>query len=236
MAIIERLQKQILELEKRNQVLLTKIIELEEKLIQKNQTVAAAQPEKTVEKPMPSVESTNIQSTFQPPAKVESQQKSTEPQFSSNLFIRKDTTRARPSITYRSVEKGKITVSNKEFERARTLFDRGEYRQAIDAFTAILKVGIEETMRDDCDYWIGECNFELEKYLDAVRQFRLVVAYPISEWKSAALLTMGKSLEKLGRNAEAKEVYQTIVMKYKGTIECSIAARMMKRTLSGLFP
>jgi len=101
----------------------------------------------------------------------------------------------------------KIEVDDTEFrarynEALNLYFDR-DYQQSIEKFSALLALSKTHPLADNCQYWIGECNYSKEQYLAAITDFQRVEGLGDGNKSDAALFKIGMSYLKMGNQAEA---------------------------------
>ncbi|MBI5463650.1 MAG: tetratricopeptide repeat protein [Ignavibacteriales bacterium] len=100
------------------------------------------------------------------------------------------------------------------YEDALKAFNSRKYADALQGFQHVFSAGVAEDMADNCKYWIGESQFALKKYKDAVGSFEDVIKYKASEKKGDAQFMLGQSFERLGNKVKAKEAYEKVVKDY----------------------
>jgi tol-pal system protein YbgF len=88
------------------------------------------------------------------------------------------------------------------------------YRNAMEELQTLLNSGIKDDYADNCHYWIGECNFQLKDYSQAIQHFQLVQGYKFSEKRDDAQLMIAQSYERLGDKQKAKAEYQKLLDMY----------------------
>jgi len=88
------------------------------------------------------------------------------------------------------------------------------YRNAIEELQTLLNTGIKDDYADNCHYWMGECNFQLKNYSQAIQHFQLVQGYKFSEKRDDAQLMIAQSYERLGDKQKAKTEYQKLLDMY----------------------
>jgi tol-pal system protein YbgF len=101
------------------------------------------------------------------------------------------------------------------------LYDEGlarfrgrNYAAAAAAFTAVLSDYPTGAYAENARYWLGECRYALGAYADALADFRAVSGPPTSEKEDDALLKAGLCCLKLGREAEARELFEKLLREY----------------------
>ncbi len=102
----------------------------------------------------------------------------------------------------------------KAYESAISIAKRKNYRDAIGELQTLLNSGIKDDYADNCHYWMGECNFQLKDYSQAIQHFQLVQGYKFSEKRDDAQLMIAQSYERLGDKQKAKTEYQKLLDMY----------------------
>jgi tol-pal system protein YbgF len=78
-------------------------------------------------------------------------------------------------------------------------------------------------------YWIGECNYSLKDFGQAIVDFDTVRSkYPQSDKVPAALLKQGFAFAELGEKVNARLVLQEVVEKYPQSPEAARAKQRLK--------
>ncbi len=108
----------------------------------------------------------------------------------------------------------KTGVLMNEYEEALRSFRSIKYTDAITLLEKMLSEDVPDYVADHCHYWIGESNYALKKYRDALQEFDQVLTYPLSEKRRDAQFMIGRCYEKLGSLEKAKEAFQKVVREY----------------------
>jgi tol-pal system protein YbgF len=121
-------------------------------------------------------------------------------------------------------------LSPKEvFDMAYADYTKGNYELAIEGFKIYRQQFFDSPLADDALYWIGECDFSLKKYADAVEQFNLLIFnYPQGNNVPAAYLKKGMCFIELGKKEEALSVFKLLISKYPNEEETKIAQQKIK--------
>ena len=88
------------------------------------------------------------------------------------------------------------------------------YSDAIAELQSLLQSGIKDDYADNCYYWIGECNYQMRKFSDAIANFKLVGNYRFSEKKDDAQIMIAQSYEKMGNREQARDEYKKLIEMY----------------------
>lgn len=100
------------------------------------------------------------------------------------------------------------------YEEALVSFRARQYDDAIGKFQGILDAGVSERYADNCQYWLGECQFAKKSYSRAISHFESVLSTKNSEKKGDAQYMVARCYEQLGSAAQAREAYQSFVNNY----------------------
>jgi tol-pal system protein YbgF len=104
-----------------------------------------------------------------------------------------------------------------DYDGALQKFHARDYQGAIASFEALLASGIEESLADNCQYWIGESHYALRQPSEAVKSFQKVFEFGRSSKKADAQLMIGNSYLMMGNKAAAKEAFEKTVADYPAT-------------------
>jgi tol-pal system protein YbgF len=88
------------------------------------------------------------------------------------------------------------------------------YGAATAQFEALLAGGVGADLVDNCHYWIGESQYALGNYSEAIRQFETVLTFPQSAKKPYAQLMIGNSYSALGNTTAARDAYNAVINTY----------------------
>ncbi len=115
------------------------------------------------------------------------------------------------------------------YDESFILVRQGEYEQAIEKFNSYIAQCPKHESVEFAYYWLGECYYAQEKYIDAVNMFEyLLKNYKSSVKASSALYKIGRSQQELGKINEAKATYQRVIDEYPGSLEDSQARERLK--------
>lgn len=112
------------------------------------------------------------------------------------------------------IVKPTITDARENYNAALQLFRDREYIEASTTFQTLLDSDVPTELRDNCCYWLGECNFGLKKYTEAIKQFEQVFSFRISEKKDESQVMIANSYLAMGNKVKAKEEYEKLVKKF----------------------
>ncbi|MDZ7724151.1 MAG: tol-pal system protein YbgF [candidate division KSB1 bacterium] len=100
------------------------------------------------------------------------------------------------------------------YDQALNLYKQRQYEQAIALFRELLAVRPQNTLTDNCQYWMGECYYGLTEYEKAAMEFNKVFMYPESNKLDDAQLKLGLCYINMGDNAQARTEFQKLINEY----------------------
>ncbi len=125
-----------------------------------------------------------------------------------------------------------------EYSEGVMLFNRKQYDEARRWFSRLLEDGISEDLADNCEYWVGECDFARGRFTDAVGSFERVLALKGSNKRADALLMLGRSYEQLRQTDRARGIFERLVKEYPSSAAAKSARWKLRnlRTPAGTGP
>lgn len=103
-----------------------------------------------------------------------------------------------------------------------------KYEPAISLFTKLLATNGENSLYDNCQYWIGECHFALRKYETALVEFERVLSFERSNKFDDAQIMLAFSLLRLGDNLQARAEFERLLSLYPHSEYSDIAERYVR--------
>lgn len=98
------------------------------------------------------------------------------------------------------------------YQAALTMYNSREFEPALAAFAQLIGEGHRNDMIDNCGYWIGECQYALGRYDEALRSFTAVIAFSaISDKFDDALMMRGNVHVRLRNFTAAQKDFQTLI-------------------------
>jgi tol-pal system protein YbgF len=94
------------------------------------------------------------------------------------------------------------------------LFNGRSYAQAAKVFGECLAKFPEGAYRDNAQYWIGECHYQMSQMEVAIEAYKKVFAYPNSKKADAAQFKIALAHQKLGQTELAKAEFRRVVERY----------------------
>ncbi len=116
------------------------------------------------------------------------------------------------------------------YDRVMKEFQDKDYEAALAGFRFFLALHGKSSLASSAQYWVGECEFRLGRYQDAMQSFELVLArYPSSPKVAAATLKKALTYEKLGQVHESRILLERIMLDFPDTQEAELARKALKR-------
>jgi tol-pal system protein YbgF len=101
---------------------------------------------------------------------------------------------------------------------------RGNYELAAQGLQNYLAQSPAGPRAVESHYYLGECNYASERYLEAVAEFqRVVTDYPAARLVPAAYLKMGRAYLQLEERGLAEKAFNTLIEKHPNTEEAKQA-------------
>jgi len=100
------------------------------------------------------------------------------------------------------------------YEQSLDLFHSSQYKSAREMFQSLLASDANNSLSDNAQYWIGECNYAMRQYKKAIMDFEKVFTFPQSNKNDAAQFKLGLCYKQLGDAAKAREEFQRLVDVY----------------------
>ena len=114
-----------------------------------------------------------------------------------------------------SDKKENLTIDyNYEYKVAHQMYMRANYEASLSKFKFLLDNDIEQSLADNCQFWIGQIFFSKNDYSRALDEFNKVLEYKNSNKQSEAIYKMGLCHLANSDNSDAKKMFQKIITDY----------------------
>jgi tol-pal system protein YbgF len=101
---------------------------------------------------------------------------------------------------------------------------RGNFELAMQGFEEYIASGQRAELKDNAQYWIGECFYAMGRFHEAIDAFQKVVdEYPRENKVPSALFKIGKCYFELGDKEEAQRYFQSVIGGYPQSEEANLA-------------
>lgn len=101
-----------------------------------------------------------------------------------------------------------------QYNAALGIYRSGQYQEAISRFQSLLAQSMTHDLSDNCQYWIGECYYDLRNYRQAIVEFEKVFTFTRSNKDPDAQLKLGLCYMNLGDAAKAREEFNRLITNY----------------------
>ncbi len=101
--------------------------------------------------------------------------------------------------------------ANLNYGRAIRLYEERKYSDAIVVLERLLLRSKNDDLTDNCRFWIGVSYFNLQRYNQAIPQFKHLLAHQWFEKREATYIMLGQCYEQSGDPSLAKATYQRLV-------------------------
>ena len=115
------------------------------------------------------------------------------------------------------------------YDRIMDEFKHRDYKAAMAGFQLFLELHSESALAANAQYWIGECQYRMGRYRDALKSFSEVVShYPLSPKLAASTLKLGQTYTKLGDHETARMMFDRVVDQYPDSSEAEVARKAIE--------
>lgn len=117
------------------------------------------------------------------------------------------------------------------YDRIMEEFKHRDYEAAMAGFRLFIELHGQSSLAANAQYWIGECQYRMGRYRDALKSFYDVVSnYPLSPKLPASTLKLGQTYTKLGDPEKARLMFDRVVDQYPDSAEAEIARKTIEAT------
>lgn len=128
-------------------------------------------------------------------------------------------------------------TSRRLYDRVMEEFKHRDYEAALAGFRLFIELHGQSALAANAQYWIGECQYRLGRYKDALNSFYNVVSYyPLSPKLAASTLKIGQTYAKLGDHEKARMMFDRVVDQYPDSSEAELARKAIEVTASKMDP
>jgi tol-pal system protein YbgF len=120
-------------------------------------------------------------------------------------------------------------TSRRLYDRIMIEFKHREYEAALAGFRFFMEIHSQSALAANAQYWIGECQYRMGRYKDALNSFyNVVMNYPLSPKIAASTLKLGQTYTKLGDHDNARVMFDRVVDQYPATSEAELARKAIE--------
>ena len=119
------------------------------------------------------------------------------------------------------------------YDRVLEEFKHRDYNAALAGFHLFIELNGQSALAGNAQYWIGECQYCMGRYKEALNSFYNVVSYyPLSPKLAASTLKIGQTYTRLGDHVKARIMFDRVVDRYPDSSEAELAQKVIDVTAS----
>jgi tol-pal system protein YbgF len=114
------------------------------------------------------------------------------------------------------------------YDRVMEEFKHRDYEAALAGFRFFLELHGQSSLAANAQYWVGECQYRLGRYKEALKTFYHIVSYyPLSPKLAASTLKIGQTYTRLKDHEKARMMYERVVDQYPESAEADLARKAL---------
>ena len=115
------------------------------------------------------------------------------------------------------------------YDRVMVEFNHGDYEAALAGFRLFIELHRKSVLAANAQYWIGECEYRLGRYKDALNSFSNVSSYnALSPKVAASAFKIGQMYSMLGDYYRARLTFDEVLDHYPGGAEAELARKAIQ--------
>jgi len=115
------------------------------------------------------------------------------------------------------------------YDRVMEEFQHRDYDAALAGFRLFMELHGDSPLASSAQYWIGECEFRLGRFHEAVGSFEQVMArYPRSPKVPSATLKKAMAYDKLRMKNEARILFERVIVQFPHSTEAEAAKKALR--------
>ena len=115
------------------------------------------------------------------------------------------------------------------YDRVMEEFKHRDYEAALAGFRLFLELHGQTSLAANAQYWVGECQYRMGRYKEALKAFYNVVSYyPLSPKLAASTLKIGQTYSKLKDHEKARMMFERVVDQYPDSPEAEVARKALE--------
>jgi tol-pal system protein YbgF len=124
-------------------------------------------------------------------------------------------------------------TSRRLYDRVMEEFKHRDYEAALAGFRLFIELHGQSALAANAQDWIGECQYRMGRYKEALNSFYNVVSYyPLSPKLAASTLKIGQTYTRLGDHEKARMMFDRVVDQYPDSSEAELARKAIEVTAS----
>ena len=115
------------------------------------------------------------------------------------------------------------------YDRVMQEFKHRDYEAALAGFRLFLELHGQTSLAANAHYWVGECQFRMGRYREALKAFYNVVSnFPLSPKLAASTLKLGQTYTKMKDYEKARTMYERVIDQYPDSPEAELAKKAIE--------
>jgi tol-pal system protein YbgF len=126
-------------------------------------------------------------------------------------------------------EEEPVSPEQQLYDESLAAYKGGNYESAIGGFRDFLKKYPDSDLKDNAQFWIGECYMGLKEYEQAILAYQEVIKrYPNGNKVPNAMLRQAVAFSEIKDNISAKLLLRKVIEKYPDSSEAQIATKKLE--------
>jgi tol-pal system protein YbgF len=114
------------------------------------------------------------------------------------------------------------------YDRVMEEYKHRDYEAALAGFRFFLELHGQSSLAANAQYWVGECQYRLGRYKEALKSFYHVVSYyPLSPKLAASTLKIGQTYTRMKDHEKARTMYERVIDDYPESAEAELARKAL---------
>ncbi len=119
--------------------------------------------------------------------------------------------------------------SRRLYDRVMEEFRHKDYDAALAGFRFFLALHRQSALSANAQYWMGECQYRMGHFKDALESFYNVISYyPLSQKLAASTLKIGQIHARQGDRENAQLMYERVMEQYPNSAEADVARKALE--------
>ena len=124
-------------------------------------------------------------------------------------------------------------ASQQLYDRVMEEYKHGDYEAALAGFRLFIALHRQSPLAANAQYWIGDCQYHLGRYNEALDSFYNVRVYnPVSPKLAASAFKIGQTYSMLGDYHRARLMFDRVLDQYPNGPEAELARKAMNVMLA----